>query len=293
MHTFNAASIPLQPAPFLGDHAADVTLLRADLVHPVISGNKWFKLRYYISQAQARRQRRIITFGGAYSNHIVAAAAAANEAGLESIGIIRGEEPLQLSHTLQQARSYGMQLQFVSRSAYAAKEIPASLDTSDCCVIPEGGYGPEGAAGAGTLLPPAAGEYTHICCAVGTGTMMAGLMNACSPSQVVTGISLLKNNQELAGQVAALLHDPLQAVHLVHDYHFRGYARHTPELLQFMNDLFRQAQVPSDFVYTAKLFFGVRDLLRQQYFPVSSKLLVIHSGGLQGNASLPKGTLIF
>jgi len=290
--------LPVIPEPLRIDHVqtkngARLDVLRADLVHPVISGNKWFKLRYYLEAIQQQRRRHIITFGGAYSNHIIATAAAANALGLLCTGLIRGERPPVLSPTLAYAQQLGMQLHFLSRGAYKQKEVPAALRSDDMYLIPEGGYGEKGAAGAGTMLSGYTRIYSHICCATGTGTMMAGLQNAAAPGQEIIGISVLKNNHDLENEVRRLLHRPEQPVTLLQQYAGKGYGRHTPELLAFMNDWYEQTRIPSDFVYTGKLFFAVNELLQQGFFPTDSKILLIHSGGLQGNASLTKGTLIF
>ncbi|MGZ8557064.1 MAG: 1-aminocyclopropane-1-carboxylate deaminase/D-cysteine desulfhydrase [Chitinophagaceae bacterium] len=271
----------------------EVAVLRLDKVSPLVSGNKWFKLRYYLEEAKARNKKGIITFGGAWSNHILATAAICQMNGLKAIGIIRGEEPKELSFTLQKAKEMGMQLYFISRAAYQNKEIPAIVSTDECYLINEGGYGETGAKGASTILNYCNKPFTHYCCAVGTGTMMAGIVNVVSPGQQVTGISVLKNNVPLEKKIKTLLINKEISWQLIHDYSFGGYAKHQPALLSFMNEFYQGTSIPSDFVYTAKLFYAISDLIEKNYFPSGSKLLVIHSGGLQGNESLPVGTLIF
>lgn len=266
-------------------------MLRADAIDPVISGNKWFKLRYYLAEAIQQNKTRIVTYGGAYSNHIIATAAACKAAGLACTGIIRGEQPLVLSHTLSEAQAMGMQLHFISRQDYAAKPVPGWVNEATDYCIAEGGYGKTGAAGAATMLTNTTG-FTHILCAVGTGTTMAGLLMADAGTKV-TGISSLKNNTSLASEVAALAGTVPDKVDILHQFHFGGYAKHKPELLAFMNKLYEQTGIPTDFVYTGKLFYGFDELLRQNYFVQDSKILLIHSGGLQGNHSLPKGTLMY
>jgi 1-aminocyclopropane-1-carboxylate deaminase len=279
--------------PLFTQKKIELSVLRIDQLHEIVSGNKWFKLRYYISEAVEQQKKQIVTFGGAYSNHIVATAAACRINRLASTGIIRGEESISLSPTLLQAKELGMQLVFISREEYAAKKLPTQLNNEDNYIINEGGYGRNGAKGAADIIDyftPA--DYSHVCCAVGTGTMMAGLMNALSGQQVI-GISTMKNNLGLEDAVRHLLHDPQQQVRIVHDYHFGGYAKHKPELFSFMNELYRTTGIPSDFVYTGKLFYAINDLAAKDFFPPGSKLLLIHSGGLQGNRSLSKDTLIF
>lgn len=276
-----------------------VEVLRLDLIHPVVSGNKWFKLKEYLKEAQEQHKTCIVTFGGAFSNHVVATAAASKLAGLKSVGIIRGERPASLSPTLAEALSFDMDLYFVSREEYKAKNLPPTLfnDFPQDAVyfINEGGYGLKGMEGAKHILEEVdTTSYTHLVAAAGTGTMLAGLTAAAQPHQKVTGISVLKNNRSLQQEIEVLLPvEKRQQFQLLHEYHFGGYAKHTSELLQFMNDWFRETGIPSDFVYTGKLFYAVKDLIQKSYFPKGSKILAIHSGGLQGNRSLPKGTLIF
>lgn len=280
--------------PGLNNRNIRIDMLRTDLIHPVVSGNKWFKLQYYLTAAREQGIRHLVTFGGAWSNHIHASAAAAALYDFSITGIIRGEQAPLLSPTLQDALSMGMELRFISRTAYRNKELPAELNNRNFLLIPEGGYGTAGARGAALLTDYCtAHAYTHICCAVGTGTMMAGLMNQSGPMQQVIGISSQKNNLNLEKAVTALLKNPQQQPLLLHDYHFGGYASHTPELIRFMNLFYEQTGIPTDIVYTGKLCFAVTALLEKNYFPPGSNILLIHSGGLQGNRSLQKGTLIF
>ena len=285
----------IDPLPSLYKFHTTADFLRLDLLHPVISGNKWFKLKEYLKDAQQLHKKRIITFGGAYSNHIVATAAAGKQAGLKSTGIIRGERPPVLSQTLIDALSFGMELVFVCRADYKVKNIPAEIIDDDSYIINEGGYGAKGMQGAEAILQQTdLSAYTHIIAAVGTGTTLAGLINASEPHQKIIGIPVLKNNFSLQKEIEALLPKKKhQCITLIHDYHFGGYAKYNAELLQFINDWYRQNKIPSDFVYTGKLFFALDDLVKKNYFPPQSKILAIHSGGLQGNRSLPKGTLIF
>ena len=241
----------------------------------------------------------ILTFGGAFSNHIVATAAAAKANGLASIGIIRGERGTLSSPTLEDAAAFGMDLQFLPRDQYKTKQLPSSLfetySPDDVYMIAEGGYGKLGAAGAMDILEQVdKAAYTHIIAAVGTGTMLAGLTLASLPHQQVLGIPVLKNCASLQAEIDALLPAEKRGKYsLIGDYHLGGYAKRTPELIRYMNEWYISTGIPSDFVYTGKLFFAVQDLAWNNYFPSGSRLLVIHSGGLQGNRSLPKQTLIF
>ena len=272
-----------------------VQVLRLDKTHPLVSGNKWYKLKEYLQDAEKQNKRTIITFGGAYSNHIHATAAICQAYGFRSVGIIRGEQPSVLSPTLTDAKAWNMELHFVSRTYYKAKHIPDILlhKYPDHYIINEGGYGEEGMKGATDILTiPNKNAYSHIIAAVGTGTTLAGIISAKEPWQKAIGISVMKNNFDLEKAIQQLTGKD-EAATLLHDYHFGGYAKYTAELVVFMNDWYRQTHIPSDFVYTGKLFFAVNQLIQKNYFTPGSRLLIVHSGGLQGNRSLPKGTLIF
>ncbi len=280
--------------PVLAEKNINLCVLRTDKIHPVISGNKWFKLRYYIEDALKNRKTTLVTKGGAWSNHIVATAAACKHYNLRSIGIIRGEKPENLSATLLEAMSYGMELVYISRKDFSENKIAQWLNHPEHYFVDYGGYGNPGADGASTMLEHCnKAEYSHILCTVGSGTMLAGLINAASPQIIVTGISSMKNNHSLEYEVRQLLKNEKIAFNLVHDYHFGGFAKHNTELTTFMNSFYRLTNIPTDIVYTGKLLFAIIDLAQKDYFPPGSNLLAIHSGGLQGNASLSKGTLIF
>ncbi len=274
---------------------ADV--LRLDKIHPVISGNKWFKLKYHLEDARKNDLDTIITFGGAYSNHIIATAYAANIAGIKSIGIIRGSESPVLSHTLRLAKSYGMQLEFISRFEYKKRNENSFQNIvaekfAGAYIIPEGGAGAAGIKGCAEIRRLIHSDaYTHILCAVGTGTMLAGIATASAPKQKIIGICVLKGMQEQYKQQSGI--SSKYNYEINHDYHFGGYAKKNDELIRFMNNFYEQTAVPTDFVYTGKLFYAALDMVNKNLFKADSKLLIIHSGGLQGNGSLKKGTLIF
>lgn len=268
-----------------------VDVLRLDQIHPIVSGNKWYKLKYYLKEAVDKNYRSILTFGGAYSNHIVATACAAKEAGLQSIGIIRGEKPHQLSSTLSDAIAQGMHLEFISREDYKSKNDPVFLKGltekyPNALIVPEGGAGKLGVMGSKEMLDGIDHtQYTHILCAIGTGTSFEGLSQAAGPGTQMIGIVLLKGMQEVC------ISSPQKQI--IHAYHFGGYAKKNDALLAFMNHFFIQTKIPSDFVYTGKLFYAMMDMVEKDVFTVGSRLLVVHSGGLQGNRSLPAGTLVF
>lgn len=270
-------------------------VLRIDELHPVISGNKWFKLKYYLEDAVSKGFDTIATFGGAYSNHIVASAFACKELGLKSVGMIRGEEPKVWSHTLQQAKQAGMELIFLSRTDFKNKQyIKKKFAQHHWYWVNEGGYGINGAKGASEIFDWIDESYTHIICATGTGTMMAGLIKAAKPHQFIIGINILKNEAFINDIKDLLTEDEKQKKFvLMNDYHFGGYAKHPLQLLDFMRTIWQQHQLPTDIVYTSKMMFGVLDLIEKNFFKSGSKIIAIHSGGLQGNLSLPLNTLPF
>lgn len=296
MEEINLSHITLDKIsiPLFAEKNMELSVLRLDKIHPFISGNKWFKLRYYLEDAKELNKKKIVTFGGAWSNHILATAAACQLYGFESTGIIRGEEAAELSPMLKQAKESGMNLFFINRADYREKKIPEEINNDNYYFINEGGFGTKGAAGAATIMDHCTKEnYTHICCAAGTGTMLAGLVLASGDQNKIVAISVLKNNVGLEQHVRSLLPENKKNFDILHDFHFGGYAKHRPVLIQFMNEFYRQTSIPTDFVYTGKLFYGIHGLVARDYFPTGSRLLVIHSGGLRGNASLGKGTLIF
>jgi 1-aminocyclopropane-1-carboxylate deaminase len=293
----NLKNIRIQTSNTLASSGITVDILRLDLLHPVVSGNKWFKLKEYLSEAIEQQKKVLATFGGAYSNHIVATAFAAKENGMKSLGFIRGEPGKYTSHSLVEAASYGMEIRYINRSLFPDPvTIMREHDHPSLYWIREGGYGTRGAIGAATILHQVClSDYSDIVCATGTGTMLAGLIKSALPGQRLTGISVLKNTPTLRDEIDQLLRteERQKNYQLLDGYTFGGYAKHTPVLLESMRSLWEAERIPSDFVYTGKLFFAVKDLLSKGYFAEKSRVLVIHSGGLQGNASLPAGTLPF
>ena len=286
--------------PLLLEKSISLSILRLDKIHPVISGNKWFKLKYYLADAKTKGYETILTFGGPYSNHIAATACAANILDFRSIGLIRGEEPATWSHTLQEARSNGMLLHFLNRAVYDDyKRSPFHealvKQFGDCYIIPEGGIGELGLNGAREILELVdISKYSHISAAIGTGTTIAGLLEKTAIDQELTGFSSMKNNNSLLSEIEVLINRSLPGrFRLVHDYHFGGYARYNNELLEWMNWFYDTQRIPLDFVYTGKMLYGIFDLVSKDYFPPDARILAVHSGGLQGNRSLPEGLLQF
>lgn len=280
-------------------HNVTISVLRLDTIHPLVSGNKIFKLHYFLDEAIRSLHKQIITFGGAYSNHLAATAFACKVKGLKSIGIVRGETPPGLSHTLLFCIQNGMQLEFISRTSYQkinSDEFRNGLTKkySDHILIPEGGFSRKGAAGAKLITGYFNSKnFTHICCPVGTATTFAGLIMGCEYGAALTGFSVLKNLNDIDVRLKELHVDAGKRYSCNGDYHFGGYAKKTTELIAFMNTFYKDNKIPLDFVYTGKMMFGVYDLINKNYFPPGSNILCIHTGGLQGNESLPRGTLNF
>lgn len=271
-------------------------VLRTDLIHEVISGNKWFKLSKYLVDAEQKGFHKIGTFGGAYSNHLAATAFAAKQAGFESIGIVRGERPAKLSHTLEAAAANGMELNFVSRSEYRQRS-QTQQTSGGVYWIAEGGCGILGAEGAADILSfiKNPDQYNYLIAAVGTGTMLAGIINTAGSHQSIVGISAMKGNTDLKNRIEDLLPSEKKSQYLClfHDYHFGGYAKHPQKLIDFMNRIYYEHNLPTDIVYTSKAMYATFDLIEKNYFIPGSKILLVHSGGLQGNFSLDPQTLRF
>lgn len=274
-----------------------VDLLRLDTLHSIVSGNKFYKLRFYIAAAIENGVSKVASFGGPYSNHIVALAFTAKEAGLNSIGYIRTNADEPMTPSLEEAKAYGMELVYLGRTDFQTKKasiLKLSATKSDTYFIDEGGYGTIGAKGAATILTENdTAHYNYIVCAVGTGTMLAGCINAASPNQKIIGIPVLKNEGSIENEINVLLIDKNSPYTLLHQFHQGGYAKTNPKMIDFMNRLWDTEKIPTDIVYTSKLLFGVEQLIQENYFEKDASILVIHSGGLQGNRSLPEGSLKF
>jgi 1-aminocyclopropane-1-carboxylate deaminase/D-cysteine desulfhydrase-like pyridoxal-dependent ACC family enzyme len=275
-----------------------VSILRLDLIHPVVSGNKIFKLKYFIESALNEKKQQLITFGGAFSNHLVATAFAAKQNGLKALGYVRGEEPQKLSDTLNVCINYGMELKFLPRSDYEALQQDAIMrGTADAVVIPYGGYNRLGAMGAKEILAfETAQNYDTIMASCGSGTMGAGLLSALNNNQKLFLFSALKNNFSIETEIKTLLlQDELlnKSFEINHQYHFGGFAKKDEHLFEFMNTFYKETNIPTDFIYTGKLAYAMNDMLQKQQIPEGSNILLIHSGGLQGNRSLKNKELIF
>ena len=266
----------------------ELYMKRDDLLHPIISGNKFRKLKYNIVEAKRLGFATLLTFGGAFSNHILAVAGAGAEYGFTTIGVIRGEELESKIHenpTLVKAQELGMQFYFVSRTAYRDKEslsFIANLQKifGSFYLLPEGGTNELAVKGCEEILTNEDKQFfTHVVSAVGTGGTFSGIINSSNEKQQLIGFSSLKG---------AFLSDVIRNFvvktnwDINDDYHFGGYGKVTDELIEFLNSFYNQTTIPLDPVYTGKMVFGVLDKIRNGYFPENSKILMIHTGGLQG-----------
>jgi 1-aminocyclopropane-1-carboxylate deaminase len=273
--------------PILREKQVVLSIKREDLIHPLISGNKFRKLKYNVLRAQESGHTKIVTFGGAFSNHIAAVSAAAKIANLESIGIIRGEELVHTwpeNPTLKRAHDNGMRFKFVSRELYRKRNEPELLislrnEFGDFYPIPEGGTNDLAIKGCEEILNPADTEFDFICVCVGTGGTMAGLINASGNNQEVLGFPVLKGDflsdeiKKLTGKVNWSLNPK---------YHFGGYAKINEELVHFINRFKQQTGIPLDPVYTGKMMYGLLDMVRNDNFAPGTRILAVHTGGLQG-----------
>ncbi len=272
-------------------HGIQLHLKREDLLHPTISGNKFRKLKYNLIEAKNHGHTTLLTFGGAYSNHIAAVAAAGQEYGLKTIGIIRGEElseKISDNPTLAQAQANGMQLHFINRTDYRRKTDADFIEAlrsqfGDFYLIPEGGTNPLAVQGCEEILTESdRSDFDVICCAVGTGGTIAGIINSSGDQQKVLGFPALKGDflfDEIRQWTTRTNWD------LCLDYHFGGYAKTTSELLAFIQDFQNRTRIEIEPIYTGKMLFGIFDLIERGYFPPHCKILAIHTGGLQGNLS--------
>lgn len=266
----------------------ELFIKRDDLLHPIISGNKFRKLKYNIAAAKALEHKTMLTFGGAFSNHILAVAGAGATFGFKTIGIIRGEEledKINENPTLAKAKELGMQFYFVSRITYREKENAAFVTHLQdkfgaFYLVPEGGTNALAIKGCEEILTPVDKEFfTHIICGVGTGGTFSGLINASNEKQQLIGFSSLKG-----AFLSEVIRNFVSKTNwIVNDeYHFGGYGKVTNELIAFLNSFYSQTSIPLDPVYTGKMVFGVLDLIQKDYFPENSKILMVHTGGLQG-----------
>lgn len=277
--------------PILEEKQVELFIKREDEIHPFVSGNKFRKLKYNLQEAKNDQQKTLLTFGGAFSNHLVATAVAANLNGFNSIGIVRGnelandlEKTLANNPTLKEAHKNGMTFEFVSREKYRNKSSQEFINQlkekfGDFYLIPEGGTNDLAVKGCEEILTKDDVNFDYICCAVGTGGTISGLINASKNNQKVLGFPALKGDflKDEINQFVEKDNWSLQT-----EYHFGGYAKYSSELIRFINDFNAATNVLLDPIYTGKMLFGILDLVKKNHFNKGSKIVAIHTGGIQG-----------
>lgn len=276
-----------QPLSIQFPNAISITVKREDLIHPFVSGNKFRKLKYNLLQAKKEHHTTLLTFGGAYSNHIAAVAYAGKENGFKTIGVIRGDElesKIAENPTLQFAQNCGMEFKFVSRENYRMKQERAFLEELASIygafyIIPEGGTNELAVKGCQEIITTQDSQFDYICCSVGTGGTISGIINSALPHQKVLGFPALKGDF-LKEEIRIFAQN--ENWELITDYHFGGYGKINGELISFINQFFRENKIPLDPIYTGKMVFGVMNMIATNYFPSKSKILLIHTGGIQG-----------
>lgn len=279
--------------PLLGQKNILLSVKREDLIHPFISGNKYRKLKYNLMEAKKRGYTKILTFGGAYSNHIAATAYAGKIAGFTTVGAIRGDElenNWSGNPTLAFAQECGMHFHFMSRAAYKKKQHSEILNSlknkfGNCYVLPEGGTNTLAVKGCEEIVTSADYGFDVVATAVGTGGTIAGIINASKPPQHVIGFPALKGDF-LKEDIRKFVRNTNWE--LRSEYHFGGYAKVNTTLIQWINDFRKRTQIPLDPIYTGKMMFGLLDLIANDYFAPGTKIVAIHTGGLQGIQGMNK-----
>lgn len=272
----------------------EVFILRLDLLHPIVSGNKWIKLKGYIQQMELEKKNGILTQGGPWSNHIVAVAAACKQLGVQSAALLKGDK--KITAMLEQAQSYGMELVWVDWNDYNNHHFQQKMAAEkNLYFVPMGGMGKFGTDGFKALMQKETiKQFNHIVASVGSGTMFSGIILGKEEHQKATGISALRLRPSTLKTIETLSSKILLDNALLSDRFIgNGYAKPDADLITWMNNFYEQTSIKTDMVYTGKTFKALETLAQENYFLSSEKILVIHSGGLQGNRSLPKGTLGF
>ena len=259
-----------------------LTMKREDQIHPVLSGNKYRKLKYNFQRLKSASYKKVFTFGGAFSNHLAAVAAAGISLKIPTIGIVRGEEwefQIEKSPTLTYCQSQGMILYFISRDAYREKKVPFPYDPSQDYLLPEGGTNALAIEGCKEILNNSDTQFDTVCCCVGTGGTLAGLIEASASDQEILGFPALMHRQ-LEGDIQQWTRKDNWA--LIRGFEFGGYARTNEALVGFMNYFYQQYGIPLDPIYTGKMLFGIFELIKKGQWRWGNNVLIIHTGGLQG-----------
>jgi len=285
--TFKPSILTKIDDPWLSQYQIDLWMKRDDLLHPVISGNKWRKLKYILDHALSLGSDTLISMGGAYSNHLHALAYAGKVLGLKTIGLVRGEQPETLTPTLLDMKAWGMELRFVSRSDYRLlrqyknwHDLPGL--TPRQYWLSEGGAQPLALKGIAELVAEIAVPYDTVCVPCGTGTTLAGIVDTASEQASVLGFAALKHAGFLTAEVEAMLSHPRNNWQINLDYHFGGFAKSTAELSAFIEDFELNTTLPLEPVYTGKMMYAIYDLIKKDYFKPGQRIIALHTGGLQG-----------
>ncbi|MFZ1519540.1 MAG: pyridoxal-phosphate dependent enzyme [Ignavibacteriaceae bacterium] len=287
--------------PILQKKQVRLFVKREDLTDHFISGNKWYKLKYNLIEAEKLGYKTLLTFGGAFSNHIHATAAAGKNFGFKTIGIIRGEEHLPLNPTLSSVKDNGMLIEYIDRKSYRNKYNDELINKfknkfGNFYLIPEGGSNNLAIKGCAEIIPTINEKFDFICSACGTGGTLAGLILGLDSKSSALGFSVLKGGDFLYQNIKTLLSnyqkENLNNWHINLDYHFGGYAKVSPQLIKFCNDFETQHNIPIEPIYTGKMLYGLFDLIKNNYFLKNSSIIAIHSGGLQGLAGLKHRKII-
>ncbi len=291
------ADSPLQRlhSPLLDNAGITLYVKRDDLIHPQFGGNKWRKLKYNLIYARENQFDALLTFGGAWSNHIYATAAAGKHFGFKTIGIIRGERHSPLNASLSFATACGMQLHYITRTEYRQKNEAQFLDKlkhqfGHIYILPEGGSNTLAVKGCEEIVNEISNQMTRqfdvICCASGTGGTLAGLISALKPEQKAIGFSALKGGAFLTDEVRIFLNKEISEAswYIETGFHFGGYAKINDKLIGFMQNFQTQHGFSLDAVYTGKMFYGLFKRIETKTFKHGTTIVALHSGGLQGNA---------
>ena len=277
--------------PIFEKYGVELFIKREDQTDPIISGNKYRKLKYNLLNARDNGLNTLLTFGGAYSNHIHAVAYAGHKFGFNTIGVIRGEETLPLNPTLKDASSYGMKFHYMSRTDYRNKMAPNLIEKLKkqygfFYLVPEGGSNALAVNGCTEILDKNEKDFEHICCACGTGGTIAGIIASLNGSKKVWGFPALKNGEFLKKDISNLVDSYNSKSYnnwdLITKYHFGGYAKYNTDLIGFINQFKRQHSIQLDPIYTGKLLFAIYEEIKLGFFKNGEKILAIHTGGLQG-----------
>ncbi len=288
----SVANIQEVHIPMLEEKKVRLFILREDQRHTCISGNKWWKLKYNLAAARRQGCQTLLTFGGAYSNHIYATAAAGKEFGFQTIGIIRGEAHVPLNSTLTFATQQGMRLRYLDRTSYQHKEDEAVLSKlrhkfGEFYLIPEGGTNTLAVQGCDEMVKELP-DFDVVGCSCGTGGTLAGIAAGLPDHTSILGFSALKNGEFLKEEINGLTRQYHNQIHtnfsIITDYHFGGYAKANAALIHFMNEFRTQTGIVLDPVYTGKMLYGLTDLIKKDFFEENTSVLAIHTGGLQGIA---------